>query len=139
LIPFEPLGRGEQNKILLLDMPQYFSLCRYVDNLRKINKTKIKIMFEEQPEQLSEIKTADWGKYKRCVAGVTFFSVLHDGNIVGCINCDRKEQHVYGNIKTDDIDTIWQESFCVERDKKYQYCNNHYYLSLTGEKNENKN
>lgn len=129
LIPFEPMGRGENNQNLLLTIHQYNKLCKFVDKLRKENRTRIKILFEEQPEDFNVIKTADWALFKRCSAGIYMFSILHDGSIVSCVNCNRKTMTIHGNIKKDDIETIWRDSFGVERGVNYKYCNSHYYLN----------
>jgi MoaA/NifB/PqqE/SkfB family radical SAM enzyme len=140
LIPFEPTGRGRKNDKLKLSLDEYIKLCKFIDRIREDNRSKIKILFEEQPEEFAKLKTIEWQNYKRCSAGLYYFSILYNGDIVSCINCDRSSLKVYGNIKIDDMEKIWKNGFNLNRDKNYKFCDNHYYLKLLkrGE-NENKN
>lgn len=128
IFPVEPTGRGKINKKYILSQGEYLKLCDFIDKRMKKNNSNTKIVFEEQSDLLKRYKACDLAKHKRCHAGINSFAVLYNGDIVKCIQDDREDIKVYGNIKKDDIKKVWKEGFSESRCKSYKYCDNHHFL-----------
>lgn len=128
IFPVEPTGRGKVNKQHILSQEEYLKLCGFIDKELEENDSDTKIIFEEQSELLKKYKACDLSSHKRCHAGISSLSVLYNGDVVKCIQNDRKNIKVYGNIKKDDIKKVWQEGFSESRCKTYKYCDNHHFL-----------
>ena len=80
--------------------------------MKKIEpKRKIKIVFEEEGGSFMYDKMIDYYKFKHCGADIDFFAVLYSGDIVNCLQNDRDNLKIEGNILKDRIKTIWQKGF----------------------------
>ncbi len=55
----------------------------------------------------------DW--FYLCNAGIHVMSVMHDGSIGSCLDIERTPETIFGNIRTDDIATVWREGFGIYR------------------------
>jgi hypothetical protein len=60
---------------------------------------------------------------KKCICGISTFSVLYNGDIIWCLNADRKNTQIYWNIKKDNIMDVWNDWFWKYRHKKFYNCN----------------
>lgn len=128
VFPVEPSGRAEKNKEIILTRKEYLQLCDYIEKLRKDKSNKINVTFEEQPIILQNYKVTEMNQYKRCSAGIKNMAILHNGDVVKCIQDKRNGIVKYGNIKNGNVKDIWKTGFSESRCKSYKYCNNHYFL-----------
>lgn len=127
LFAMEPIGRGWENQ-RILSIEQYKQLCDFVDSIKKTKK-RILVKFEEEGSDFMYKKTCEICKYKLCSAGISSCAVLYNGDIIDCIQDNRNNLCVYGNIKNDNFKEIWQTKFITHRQKNYKYCDNHYFLN----------
>jgi MoaA/NifB/PqqE/SkfB family radical SAM enzyme len=126
--PMEPLGWGEINKNDILEMAEYQRLCDFVDKIRNIKNNKVRLIFEEDSKANFFKKSSEVGKCKRCVAGITTFSVLHNGDITSCVQ-NQEKSDIIGNIKKDQVRKLWENSFKKNRQKSYKFCNKHHFIN----------
>ncbi|MFZ2975071.1 MAG: radical SAM protein [Candidatus Moraniibacteriota bacterium] len=126
--PMELLGRTNENKKDMLSMKDYARLCEFVDRVRLEKKRKIKLIFEEDSGLNIFKKSKEIGKCKRCTAGISTFSVLHNGDITSCVQNQEKDD-IIGNVRENRIKEIWEKGFQKNRQKEYKFCQNHYYLN----------
>ncbi len=99
----------------LLDNKDYI----YLDNFVK-NNSQIKIVFDN-PLKLSS---------KKCMCWIDNFSIQYNWDIIACLNADRETVKKYWNIKKDDIEYIWNNSFLDYRNKYFYNCNSELWKNL---------
>jgi len=126
--PMELLGRTNENKKDMLSMGEYARLCEFVDRVRLEKKKKIKLIFEEDSQLNIFKKSREIGKCKKCTAGISTFSVLHNGDITSCVQNQGKDD-IIGNVRENRTKEIWEKEFQKNRQKDYKFCQNHYYIN----------
>ena len=126
--PMELLGRTNENEKDMLSMDDYMKLCEFVDKIRAEKKRKIKLIFEEDSGSSIFKKSTEIGKCKRCTAGISTFSVLHNGDITSCVQ-NQGENDIIGNVRNGRIKDTWEKEFQKNRQKEYKFCQNHYYIN----------
>ncbi|MFH0819099.1 MAG: radical SAM protein [Patescibacteria group bacterium] len=129
IFSMEPIGRGKYNQDLILSNDEYLELCAFVDQIKKEKKPKIKIKFEEGDCDFLVDKTCKICKHKLCYSGISSCSILSNGDVVPCIQDNRNNLEIQGNITRDDFKDIWADKFQKNRDKKYKFCQNHYFIN----------
>jgi MoaA/NifB/PqqE/SkfB family radical SAM enzyme len=124
--PMELIGRANDNKGDMLSMSDYIRLCEFVDKLRL--EGKMQLIFEEDSKINFFKKSSEVIKCKRCVAGITTFSVLYNGDITSCVQ-NQEKSDIMGNIRKDRMKELWENSFGKNRQKSYKFCDNHYFIN----------
>ncbi len=127
IFPIEPCGRAKFNQEQILSQNEYLELCSFIDKIKEDKDNKIKIKFGEESNNFIYKKTCDYCKHKLCGAGISSCSILHNGDIVKCIQDERDTINIEGNIKTDNFLDIWNNKFLNSRKKDYKSCNNHHF------------
>ena len=72
-----------------------------------------------------EREVRDW--YFLCNAGIYTASVMANGNITACLDIERREETIQGNILVDDFTQVWKERFKIYRTplwEKSEKCRN---------------
>lgn len=128
LFAMEPIGRGADND-LIISIDEYREFCEFVDKIKKDKNRKLRVRFEEEGGDFMYEKTCDLCKYKLCSAGISSCAILYNGDIVNCVQDDRRNLVVHGNITKDNFTNIWESKFATNRQDNYKYCNNHYFLN----------
>lgn len=109
-INIEPIGRAKNNANLLLDDEQYYGLMEFIAEKRKVDH-KMEVTFGcshylgEQFEK--EVRKYGW----LCGSGIYVASVLCNGDIYSCLDIERREELVQGNIFEDSFVEVWQNRF----------------------------
>ena len=120
----EPLGRARQEDMILSN-EEYAYLCESVDRLKRTNKNKIKIRFGEESNNFLYEKICDFNKFKLCSQGINRCAILHNGDIVSCLQGARND--IQGDITKDDFRHVWNNKFLKNRVKNYKSCGRHYF------------
>ena len=55
------------------------------------------------------------GWFYLCNAGIHVMGVTHTGDIVSCLDIERRPETVFGNVLTDDIAEVWEQGFGIFR------------------------
>jgi len=116
IFPIEPWGRAKSMRKGLLSDAEYQKLVKFYLSLK--NHKQIKITLGE----------GDLSKEKRCVAGISFCSILYNGDVVPCMQSDRPVLNPEGNITENKIQELWQDCFKTNRSPEYRKCDHHRYV-----------
>ena len=111
VFPVEPWGRAKQATELFVSSSE---LSNLQDKLSLLN---IRTMFGESGSFQKQLCT-------QCVAGIKEMAILHNGDVVACINGLRDK--IQGNIKKEPLLTIWNHQFKEQRHKCYTQCGAHF-------------
>ena len=110
----DPMGRALDGGLQLLDYEQRWKLVDWVASLRR----------DSYPVSFScphflcdrEFDVRNWGF--RCLSGIKVASIAANGDILGCLDCERVPETVFGNVYEDDFVDVWKHGFATYRDKR---------------------
>lgn len=112
VINIEPIGRALSLDGYTLDPEDYRRMFRYIADKRK----------EGYPVTYGcthflgldyECEVRDW--YFLCNAGVYTASILANGDIMGCLDIERRPETIEGNVLKDDFIDVWENRFKIYR------------------------
>ena len=147
VIGIEPIGRANSLENYLLT---YDEQLRMFDFIRTKRREGWPVMYgcSHYLGLEYEREVRDW--YFLCNAGVYTASIMANGDITACLDTERREETIQGNILKDDFTKVWNEGFkiyrtplwtksercreCAERD----FCEGGSYHSWDYDKNEQK-
>ena len=112
LMSIEPIGRAKSRKDLLLEHDDYIYLMNYIVDKRREN---IPVEYG-CPHYLGidfERDVRDW--YYYCAAGIEVASIMADGNIGACLDIERNDATIQGNVYQDSLLDVWRNKFEVFR------------------------
>lgn len=106
----EPIGRARQNADLMLDRDE---MIRLLDFVKELHLTSPSILVDYG---CSHYLTPAYERTARpycftCIAGLQVASVAANGDIVACLDIERRGDLVQGNVQTDDFWDVWQNGF----------------------------
>ncbi len=121
LVNIEPIGRATENNKLLLDTDELKGLFSFIRDKRFDSKNPMEVTYG-----CSHFVTYDYENeirdyYFQCGAGTIVASVMANGNIGACLDIERREDLVQGNIFQDDFINIWENKFTVFRNNRAEY------------------
>ena len=145
VINIEPMGRANRHPELLLTKQDYQHLMEFIRN-KRINGEPVEYGCSHYLGGEYEHEIRDW--YFLCVAGLYVASITANGDIIACLDIERRPEFVQGNILKDRFKDVWFNKFkefrvdlsdrnetcrnCSERDK----CHGDSFHSWNFEKNE---
>lgn len=145
VINIEPMGRANRHPELLLTKQDYQYLMEFIRN-KRINGEPVEYGCSHYLGGEYEHEIRDW--YFLCVAGLYVASITANGDIIACLDIERRPEFVQGNILKDRFKDVWFNKFkefrvdlsdrnetcrnCSERDK----CHGDSFHSWNFEKNE---
>ena len=124
VINIEPMGRALQHPELLLTKDDYKYLFEFIRNKRK----------DEQPVCYGcshylgldyEYELRDW--YFNCGAGIDVASITCEGDIIACLDIERRPELIQGNIFKDNFKDVWFnrfKEFRIDLSTKCDKCQN---------------
>lgn len=113
-----PKGRAAGNPDVLLSAEQLRALLGWIRARRPmLAAAGFDLDFSCEGYLPAEIDRAVRSEPYFCRAGICIASVLHDGAIAACPNVTRSL--VQGNVRTDDLATVWEERFERFRDRSW--------------------
>lgn len=115
LVNIDPIGRAADKRELLLDSNELKYLFSYIKGKRLESENRLHISYG-----CSHYVGIDFEKeirdfYFQCSAGLNVGSVLVNGDIVACIDIERRVDLVQGNIYRDNFIDIWENKFDIFR------------------------
>ena len=121
-IGIDPIGRALSHGELMLDDKDYKRLIDYIDKMRNDENVNIEVTYG-----CSHYLGVDYERrvrdfYFLCFAGIMSCSVLCNGDIYGCMDIERRDELVQGNVEKDNFVDVWENGF-------KQYRKNKAYLS----------
>lgn len=113
VINVEPIGRAKNNSDIILtddDMRYMFSFIR---EHRFENSMEVCYGCSHYLGVETEREVRPW--YFLCNSGVYTASVTAGGDIVGCLDIERRPELVQGNIRRDNFKDVWENGFGIFR------------------------
>lgn len=131
VINIEPIGRAKNNPELMLSKDEYKGVIEFIKTHRFADKMQVTYGCSHflGIENEREVRKA----YFLCNAGVYVASIANNGNIIGCLDIERRPELVQGNIRKDTLKEVWENKFEVFRGnfrktgqckkcKNYKFC-----------------
>ncbi len=145
VVNIEPMGRAKDYPNLILTNDDYKTLFEFIRNMR-IAGEPVTYGCSHYLGLEYEREIRDW--YFLCTAGLYTASICTNGDIIACLDIDRRPELVQGNILKDRFSDVWQNKFkefrrdlsdsckkcsdCPEKD----FCHGDSFHSWDFEKNE---
>jgi len=111
----EPIGRALTNNDLMLDKSDYKKILNYIAD-HQDDEIEILYSCNHYVGLDMERKIRPW--YYFCRAGLEVASIQYNGDISACLDIERRDELVFGNVREDDFYTIWKNKFEIFRQHK---------------------
>ena len=111
LVNIEPIGRANDNKELLLDAKDMTRLLNFIREKRFDNTNDMDVTYG-----CSHFLTYDYERdvrdfYFQCGAGTQIASIMANGDIGACLDIERRDDLIQGNVHIDDFIDVWENRF----------------------------
>ena len=108
VINIEPMGRAKDYPDVILTKDDYIQLFEFIRNMR-IAGEPVSYGCSHYLGMEYEREVRDW--YYLCTAGLYTASITANGDIIACLDIERRPELVQGNILKDRFSTVWKEKF----------------------------
>lgn len=122
VVNIEPIGRALSEKGLLLDRIQMKQLLDFIREKRFDNSNPMEVSYGCSHFVTFEYERMIRDFYFQCGAGTTVGSVLANGDIVGCLDIERRAELIQGNAYSDDFTDVWENRFQTFRFDRSDQC-----------------
>lgn len=128
IVNLEPIGRALQNQELLLDRAEILQLLDFIREKRYSIKTPMDVCFGCSHYLSFEYEREVRDNFFICGAGIYVGSILVNGDIYSCLDIERREELVQGNIAVDRFSNVWENKFRefrinrAESSEECRYC-----------------
>ena len=112
LVNVEPIGSALAHPELLFQPDDYARLFSFIREKRE-QKWPVSYGCSHYLGLGYEGALRNWFYF--CNAGIHVMSVMHNGDIGSCLDIERREETVFGNIRMDDIAEVWRNGFGIYR------------------------
>lgn len=114
IINVDPIGRAKDNREIMLDKDDYIKMIKFIkENRPKEDSFEICFGCNYWLGVDNEHKLRNW--YYRCEAGLRVAGICYNGDISACLDIERNEQTIQGNIRKDDFLDTWKNKFKIYR------------------------
>lgn len=122
LTNIEPIGRAMENKELLLLPSEYRKLFGFIRDKRHDRNVSMDVTYG-----CSHYLTVEWERevrdyYFLCGSGIYVAAILCNGDIYSCLDIERRQELVQGNIATDDFIDVWENRYQQFREDRTGMC-----------------
>ena len=111
----DPIGRARDNKELLLDKNELLKVYDFIKDKRFDNTNDIEVTYGCAHFVTYEYERFIRDFYFQCEAGVGVASIAANGDIVACLDIERRKDLVQGNVYNDDFIDVWENKFEIFR------------------------
>ena len=122
VINMEPIGRARDHPDLLLTRKQFFGLLDYIRRKRYDARTPFDVRFGCAHYLSFEYEREVRDNYFICGSGIYVGSILCNGDIFSCLDIERRDALIQGNIRTDRFSDVWFNRFRAFREDRTQRC-----------------
>lgn len=112
VINIEPMGRAKNYPELLLTREDYVTLFEFIRN-KRIAGEPVCYGCSHYLGLEYEREVRDW--YYHCTAGTYTASITANGDIIACLDIDRRPEFVQGNILQNRFKDVWENRFQIFR------------------------
>ena len=118
LTNIDPIGRANDNQELLLDFEEMEYLLNYIREKRYDNKNNMDVTFGCSHYVTTSYEREVRDFYFQCGAGTLVGSVMANGNIGACLDIERREELIQGNIYENEFLDVWNNRFQIFRENR---------------------
>ncbi len=111
LVNMDPIGRGREHEELLLNGEQLRFLYDFIHEKRYDTQNEIDVTYGCSHFVTFEYENELRDFYFQCVAGTKVGSVMANGDIVACLDIERRSELVQGNVYRDSFCNVWENGF----------------------------
>ncbi|MBP5706688.1 MAG: SPASM domain-containing protein, partial [Spirochaetales bacterium] len=104
---------------MLLTKDDYIRLFEFIRNKRIANENVTYGCGHYLGDEY-EGELRDW--FYMCIAGIQVASIASNGDILACLDIERRPELLQGNIKTDRFSDVWKNRFAFYRQDLGQKC-----------------
>ena len=122
VVNIEPIGRALQNSDLLLSDTQMIGLLNFIREKRYSAETPMDVCFGCSHYLSYEYEHELRDNYFICGSGIYVGSILCNGDIYSCLDIERREELIQGNIARDRFSDVWRDGFRAFRSDRSQLC-----------------
>ena len=108
VINIEPMGRANRHPELLLTKEDYKYLMEFIRN-KRLNGEPVEYGCSHYLGEVYEHEIRDW--YFFCAAGLYVASITTSGDIIACLDIERRPEFIQGNILKDRFKDVWYNKF----------------------------
>jgi len=132
VINIEPIGRAKDNKELMLSDDEYVKMLDFI-NKKRFEDPSFEVTFgcSHYLGVPYERELRKW--YFLCNAGIYTASIMANGNVGACLDIERNDITIQGNVRDTRFSEIWQNRFEIFRSdyrkcgkcadcKEYEFC-----------------
>lgn len=112
VINIEPMGRAKNHPELLLTPDDYRTMFEFIRN-KRIAGEPVTYGCSHYLGMEYEREVRDW--YFLCTAGLYTASITANGDIIACLDIERRPEFVQGNILSDRFSEVWKNKFQIFR------------------------
>ena len=112
VINIEPMGRAKQYPELLLTKEDYRTMFEFIRN-KRIAGEPVCYGCSHYLGMEYEREVRDW--YFHCTAGTYIASICANGDIIACLDIERRPEFIQGNILRDRFKDVWENQFQIFR------------------------
>lgn len=114
VIGIEPMGRAKEHPELLLTPEDNQTIMEFIRN-KRIAGEPVEYGCSHYLGLEYEHEIRDW--YFLCTAGIYTASITASGDIIACLDIERRPEFVQGNIFKDNFADVWKNKFqCFRKD-----------------------
>lgn len=117
-ICIEPIGRAREQDGLLLDREEHMRLLRFIRDKRRDPDCPMEVTYGCSHYLPDEFERQVRYPAFRCGAGIFIASVMCNGDIGGCLDIERREELIQGNVFRDDFVDVWENRFARFREDR---------------------
>ena len=111
IVNMEPIGRALDHPELLLGSHETRMLLSFIRQKRYDLENEMEVTFGCSHFLSYEFEREVRDYYFQCGAGIQAASILANGDIVACLDVERREDLIQGNAYTDDFASVWKTRF----------------------------
>lgn len=111
IINIEPIGRAKQLQNLLLSNDEFRKLLDYIRSKRYSKDTMMDVVYGCSHYLSFEYEHEVRDSYYLCGAGIYVASILCNGDIFSCLDIERRNDLIQGNINHDRLSHVWNSRF----------------------------
>ena len=119
VINLEPIGRAKNYPELLLSKEEYRLMFDFIKE-KRAEGWPVTYGCSHYLGTENELETRDW--YFLCTSGLYTASIAANGDILGCLDIERRPELIQGNVRRDRFSDVWRERFTQFRDPSYRSC-----------------
>lgn len=112
ILNMEPIGRAKEQPELLLTKEDYQYLFSFIRN-KRIAGEPVTYGCSHYLGMEYEREVRDW--YFLCTAGLYTASIAASGDILACLDIERRPELIQGNIQRDRFSDVWNRGFRIFR------------------------